>query len=401
MKKRILIISPYNPFTPTLGAASKTLRYRIENLATNANVTLLTFSGSSEYEKKIAKEVNVETFFIDRPPRTEGSRYKFIRFTRIVFAKLIIFANIDSLVSNLIPYAMRLTNEKSFDLIQIEDVVIAPIVKHLPRNVSKIIFFHNLLTLQYENVYKTKRHIPNKILSYVEYFWIKRFEKKLIKEFDVAVVLTEIERQRAQSISPNTHIVQIPLEIDPKEYAPKDIPTEFPSVAFSGTMSYYPNHEAVIYFTKYIFPMILDKFPNTKFYVVGKNPGHKIMRLRSDNVIVTGEVKTIQEFLLKSNVVVVPLLNGGGMRLKILEAFSLSKAVVSTLLGAEGIEYTDGKDILIADDPKIFADKVCCLLENVEKAKELGINARELVEKEYSVNAVWEKWKDLYERLIW
>jgi glycosyltransferase involved in cell wall biosynthesis len=191
------------------------------------------------------------------------------------------------------------------------------------------------------------------------------------------------------------------LEVDPKEYAPKDIPTEFPSVVFSGTMSYYPNHEAAIYFTKHIFPMILERFPKTKFYVVGKNPGHEIMRLSSDNVIVTGEVKTVQEFLLKSNVVVVPLLNGGGMRLKILEAFSLSKAVVSTLLGAEGIEYTDGKDILIADDPKAFADKVCCLLENVEKAKELGINARELVEKEYSVNAVWEKWKDLYERLIW
>jgi polysaccharide biosynthesis protein PslH len=165
-------------------------------------------------------------------------------------------------------------------------------------------------------------------------------------------------------------------------------------------MSYPPNEEAVLYFASQILPIIRNKIPEIKFYIVGRNPGAPIKRLASDLIFVTGEVVNVQDYLSKSDVVVVPILTGAGMRIKILEAFAMGKAVVSTSVGAEGIAYTNNLDIVIGDTPADFAEKVCLLLENREMSDTLGSNARKLVEKEYDAGIVWQKWRAVYEHLI-
>jgi polysaccharide biosynthesis protein PslH len=175
---------------------------------------------------------------------------------------------------------------------------------------------------------------------------------------------------------------------------------EHPSLAFSGTMSYPPNEEAVLFFLKHIFPVIALKYPKIRFYVAGRNPSSEIIALSSANVIVTGEVRDIAQYISKCSVFVVPLLNGGGMRFKILEAFALEKPVVSTPIGAQGIYYTDGEDILIASHPGSFAEKVCDLLGDPAKAQRQGERARRLVEKNYSLGVVLDKWERLYEHLL-
>jgi glycosyltransferase involved in cell wall biosynthesis len=111
-------------------------------------------------------------------------------------------------------------------------------------------------------------------------------------------------------------------------------------------------------------------------------------------------VENVQDYLSKSNVIVVPIMTGAGMRIKILEAFAMGKAVVSSSLGAEGIAYSDGENIMIADNPVEFAEKICYLLKNKEKAETLGSNARQLVEREYDADVVWKKWRRIYDRLL-
>jgi polysaccharide biosynthesis protein PslH len=200
-------------------------------------------------------------------------------------------------------------------------------------------------------------------------------------------------------MNPSTKIVQIPLEVDLEEYRPFVESSAYRGITLSGTMSYEPNHEAALHFIRDILPHIRSRFDDVKFFVVGKSPREELLRFQNGQVIITGEVENIQDYLKRSGVVVAPILSGGGMRLKILEAFALSKAVVSTSIGVEGIEYTDGENILIADTPGAFANRVCTLLENPQECTRLGRNARHLMEKRYAVPHVWARWQQVYREL--
>jgi glycosyltransferase involved in cell wall biosynthesis len=397
MKKKILVISPYNPFTPILSAAARTLHYRIRNLAAMAEVTLLTFTGSGGQEKNTALEFGVTGHFIPHPRRHDEDRPTGLtKLLRIVAGRLEAFDNISALVSALASALPDILRDRRFDLIHIDDVIIAPIVRHLPQDTRKLLFFHNLMTLQYRSHVRTKKEIHKKIAASVEHLWIHRFEADVMKNFPTIVVLTDVERRKASTISPTTRVVQIPLEVDLEEYQPSPEPADVRRITLSGTMSYEPNHEGALHFIKEILPGIRSRFDDAKFFVVGKSPREELLRFHDGQVVITGEVESIQDYLKRSGMVVAPILSGGGMRMKILEAFALSKAVVSTSLGAEGIEYTDGENILIADTPGAFADRVCSLLENPGECARLGQNARRLMEEHYAVPLVWARWRKVY-----
>jgi glycosyltransferase involved in cell wall biosynthesis len=318
------------------------------------------------------------------------------RLGRLLTGKLEVFDIIHSLVSGLASALPAILEKQRFDLIQIDDAVIAPIAHFLPRESNKLLFFHNLMTLQHRSYARAKKEIHKKLAGSIEHLWVHLFEKRLLQEFPTIVVLTDVEMKKAASMCPATRMVQIPLEVDPDEYRPSADPVDASRITLSGTMSYQPNHEAAIHFIRDILPRIRSRFDDVKFFAVGKSPQEELLRLHDGHVVVTGQVDDIREYLSRSGVVVAPILSGGGMRMKILEALALSKAVVSTPLGAEGIEYTDGEDILIADTPQAFADKVCTLLENPGECARLGRNARRLIEERYAVPQVWTRWRQVY-----
>jgi glycosyltransferase involved in cell wall biosynthesis len=287
-----------------------------------------------------------------------------------------------------------------FDLIHIDDVIIAPVMNFCPPDVKKLFFFHNLMTLQYRNIFRSRKQPLKKILSYIEYIHIKNFEKSMLRQMACAVVLTKIEQETAKAISPRTSVYQIPLEIKLDQYKTAPEAIKRGHVTFTGTMSYEPNHEGVLFFIKNIFPLIQKNCPLARFFVVGMNPSQDLLLLGNDTIVVTGEVPHIQEYLNQAEVVVVPLLSGGGMRFKILEAFASGKAVVSTSAGAEGIEYQDLENILIADDPAHFASQVCGLLADPSRRGRLGSNARRLAETTYASGVVQQQWLRLYSHIL-
>jgi glycosyltransferase involved in cell wall biosynthesis len=131
-------------------------------------------------------------------------------------------------------------------------------------------------------------------------------------------------------------------------------------------MDWEPNVDAVEYFCAGIWPLIRVKVPAARFRIVGRNPVRRVQRLASDSVEVTGSVPSIVDHLRESAVVVVPLRVGGGTRLKIYEAMAAGKAVVSTSIGAEGLDVHHDEDIVLADEPEAFASAVAMLLDNLE-----------------------------------
>jgi glycosyltransferase involved in cell wall biosynthesis len=162
-------------------------------------------------------------------------------------------------------------------------------------------------------------------------------------------------------------ITVVPTGVDLDEYRPDpNAPEAGPLVTFVGAMDWEPNVDGVEYFASDIWPAIKAEVPEARFRIVGRNPGRRVQKWASDSIEVTGRVPSVVEHLRQSAVAIVPLRIGGGTRLKIYEAMATAKAVVSTTVGAEGLDVHHGRDIILADDPRSFAQAVIMLLRDRE-----------------------------------
>jgi len=172
------------------------------------------------------------------------------------------------------------------------------------------------------------------------------------------------------------------------------------AVVFTGSMDWRPNADAASYFCKDVLPHIWRRKPHTRFYIVGKGPVVRSKEFADGRIIQTGRVDDVREFSARSKVFVVPLRIGGGTRLKILEAMSMERAVVSTSIGAEGIDYTDDVNIVLADQADLFAEKVVSLFEDDGRRRALGKAGRQLVVEKYDWNVIGQHLNRIYEDLL-
>jgi len=174
-------------------------------------------------------------------------------------------------------------------------------------------------------------------------------------------------------------VTVVPTGVDIEQFSPGPEPAqEKPLVIFVGAMDWEPNVAAVRYFCAEIWPSIMAKAPQARFRIVGRNPDRRVQELAGSAVEVTGRVPSVVDHLREASVVVVPLRIGGGTRLKIYEAMAAGKAVVSTSVGAEGLDVHHGKDIMLADSPGNFAESVITLLADADLRRRQGRAATEL-----------------------
>ncbi len=248
---------------------------------------------------------------------------------------------------------------------------------------------------------KNSSYILDKFIFFLNYLRAKNIEKYLIKRYNAVIFISHIDASFAATLGKGFFKI-IPNGIDIEYFKPNiSIKEEFPSIIFFGTMSFKPNIDAVLYFYKEIFPKIRREFPNIRFYVVGTSPIKEILRLKEDcNVIVTGGVDDIRPFILKTNVVVVPMRMGSGMKNKILESMALQKPVVCTPLAMEALDSNCKDVVLVANTPQEFAEKTVMLLKNEKKRKEIGFKARKIVKEFYSWEKSAEKYCKLFDMLL-
>ena len=161
-------------------------------------------------------------------------------------------------------------------------------------------------------------------------------------------------------------------------------------IVFLGKMNYYPNEDSVVYFARQVFPLLRSKLKNVKFIIVGAYPTRRVQALsKIPGVEVTGFVDDPYEYLGRAKVVVAPIRLGAGIQNKILEAMALRKPVVTTSKGARGIAGgADGKHFVVADDPEKMAEKILELLNDPERRREIGQNARALIEERYTWDVI-------------
>jgi glycosyltransferase involved in cell wall biosynthesis len=248
-----------------------------------------------------------------------------------------------------------------------------------------------------QNTWELIRNFRNTLIGYK----LKAFEQMIIKYFDLSIVVGKKDYEVLKALSPDANVALIPNGVDTAYFnkLPENI-SEYPVLTFFGKISTPPNVDAVKYFYHSIFPIIRAKIPGIRFHIVGSSPTDEIKKLTEDeNVVVTGYVEDIRTYIAKADVVICPMRKGGGIKNKILEAMSLGRAVVSTSIGAEGVDVTNGQDILISDTPAEFAESINRILSDKCLRDRVVTNARKLIDNNYSWDICANKYIKLFEDL--
>jgi polysaccharide biosynthesis protein PslH len=214
---------------------------------------------------------------------------------------------------------------------------------------------------------------------------LRREELGTYRHADGVYLCSAADEQRLLDQAPGLHTAVVPNAADVEHYQPRptDPPPDGRTVVYFGLLSTVPNIDAVVHFAQDIWPRIVAAHPEARLKIIGGRPPPSLLALAGPGIEFTGFVPDLRPHLAAAAAAVVPLRLGGGTRLKIVEAMAMGKAIVSTTLGAEGIEVVKGRDILIEDRPADFADAVNRLLAEPELAARIGRSARRLAVERY------------------
>jgi polysaccharide biosynthesis protein PslH len=228
---------------------------------------------------------------------------------------------------------------------------------------------------------------------------VRRYEPKIAKLFDWGTVVSAFDQDYLLQQDTTLKLSIVPMGVDLEYFQPTS-PEYQPHLLFTGTMSYFPNWDAALYFHREIFPRIQEVHPETVFYIVGNHPPEQIRRLANhENVVVTGHVPETRPYFEEAAVFVSPLRAGSGVQVKNLEAMAMGVPVVTTTVGAEGLEVNANQDLLVADTPEVFAKKVVDLIENPDFRQSVGSAGRKLVETKYNWQILGQRLEDVYSRV--
>jgi len=253
--------------------------------------------------------------------------------------------------------------------------------------------------LMVERYSRLQRNPAKRVYGWLEARKIRRFEREAVSRATV-MACSAYDKDLLQALCPATRIMVVPNVVDTEKYAPAG-EGEASTVLYQGGMDWYPNRDAAEFFISSVLPHLRQLAPGVKFVAAGRDPSGSMAKqfARFPDVRFTGTVPDMRDEIAKAAVCVVPLRIGSGTRLKILEAAAMSRPVVSTRLGVEGLDFEDGEEILLADDPRDFARAVADLLADPERRRVMGRAARRRVEVQYSMPALRESLRGMLESL--
>lgn len=358
-----------------------------ESLTLNgAEVKMLSFNTKKHFtdvstiDASLLEKYKLETVYLDASVKISGAiknlfrkneSYNIIRFDSAAFHQKL----------------KEILQSQSFDIIQFEGLFLSPYLE-TARKYSKakmILRAHNVEWLIWKRLADASAHpIKKKYLSFLA-SRLRQYEKNMVNKFDAIVALTPEDKKLLHDEG-----CTIPVEIAPvglntqrfDDVKPLD-QAQHISVFHLGSMDWLPNIEAVNWFLKKMWPIIIAKTDCIQLHLAGKNMAEEYFRIQMKNVFVEGEIKDAKKFMSDKTIMIVPLLSGGGMRVKIVEGLAAGKVIVSTSIGAEGIACTHGENILIANTAEEFANTILSCLNNTALLNKISANAQLLARNVY------------------
>ena len=264
--------------------------------------------------------------------------------------------------------------------------------------IPSVLFEHNVESEIWRRHAATDSNPLKRRIYQLEFQKMARFERESVQRFHHVIAVSEHDQSLMEMWVEGSRITVVPTGVDLAQFRPDSNAKPGSNLLFVGAMDWEPNVDAMEYFSAEIWPLVLAQMPEAKLRIVGRDPVERVRRLASQSVEITGRVPDVCEHLREAAVVVVPLRIGGGTRLKIYEAMAAGRAVVSTAVGAEGLDVNHGRDIVLANTPRSFADAVLTLLRDENLRKKYEVAARELARK-YDWSGIALKFAQVLERV--
>lgn len=266
----------------------------------------------------------------------------------------------------------------------------------------QILNHHNIESAMMYRRYEKESNILKRLYFYQEAKKIEQYEKKHCGLFHANLTVSEDDGVILKRIVPEIRAEIISNGVDTAYFCPTKAKTQNISLIFGGGMGWYPNRDAMLWFADEIWPLIKKEYPDIKMTVIGKKPPDKLIKLSKDdpNFIITGYVDDVRPYFEEALIYVCPIRDGGGTRLKILDALSMGKPIVATTIAVEGIKVIPDKHVLIADSPEQFVAQFVKLIENKDLREILSVEGRKLVEENYDWAKIGKKMNNIYVKLV-
>jgi len=297
---------------------------------------------------------------------------------------------------------IREVRNTEYDIIQFEGLMVSLYLSAVRKNSkAKLVYrAHNIENQIWGRLAQQKNDPFKKSYLKMHAKRIKNYELQQLNKFDAIAVFTEQDKKTLLDYGTNIPIDILPVGINLDNYKPDYSKTEVPSLFFLGSLDWLPNREGIEWFLDNFYKDLTEGELNVKFYVAGNDiperfDDYEVM----GKIFIPGEVDDALEFVNSKSIMIVPLLSSGGMRVKIVEGMAMEKCIIATSLGAEGIKYENGVNILIANSRDEFYDAIQRCITDEEFCRNIGLNARKLVEKRHDIHPATNKLVALYQSL--
>lgn len=295
---------------------------------------------------------------------------------------------------------IEILKAEAFDVVQLETLFMTPYVGLIRQYSEAVVVLraHNIEHLIWKRMAAVTRNPFRKFYLGHLARTLERYERGAAILFDGIAAITPADAAFFAKLSAKP-VIDLPFGIDPDEWVVGSGEPTWPGLYHIGSMNWMPNEEGVRWFLDDVWPLLRSGYPDLTISLAGRFMPSWLTNTSIPGVEVLGEVPDARQFAREQSIAVVPLLSGSGIRIKIIEAMALGKAVVTTSIGAEGIRCEHMKNVFIADTASDFAATVSFCLENPEKTKETGRAARKLIETHYSRNMLNNRLLDFYNQL--
>ncbi|MDP3463696.1 MAG: glycosyltransferase family 4 protein [Bacteroidales bacterium] len=292
-------------------------------------------------------------------------------------------------------------SHNTFDIIQLETLFMTPYVPVIRQHSQGRIVLrsHNIEHLIWKRMSQVSRNPLKRFYLKHLSSTLRRYETRSTSLYDGIAAITRKDAAFFRSLT-TTAVVDIPFGINQDDFQVIEKEVEWPGLFHIGSMNWMPNEEGIKWFLDQVWPLVQQNHPEVTITLAGRFMPDWLKTGYKENVVVIGEVESAREFVKAHSIAIVPLLSGSGIRIKIIEAMAQGRTVITTQVGAEGINYSDHHNILIANTPTAFAQAISDCIANKEMTLSIGRAARELIEEHYDNRKIVKRLVVFYQELL-
>lgn len=402
---KVLWLSHFVPFPPKGGNLQRSYNL-VRELSKAHNLTLLSFNQSKIIGKKELLEQAREHFSqfctVDNIVSIPSEQSKIQRFMLLIKGLMPWRTYTVSWLESK-EFAVKLDNilaKNHFDIIHVDTISLAPYVRDL-KNVKVVLNHHNIESVMMLRRAENETNLFKKLYFYQEGVKLQRLERQICKNFDLNITCSDLDSERLKEAAGVTDCISIPNGVDLDYFQPTPGKIKAKSLVFAGGLSWYPNLDAMTFFLKEVWPNLVKKIPDISLTVIGKNPPDWILGMQKvySNLRVTGFVEDVRPFLSEAQIYICPIKDGGGTKLKVLDALAMGKPLVADAIACEGIEVENNKSVIFASTPAEYIEKIEYLINNPQARENLSYNGTQLIKNLYGFQSIGKKMSDIYSNL--